>query len=33
MVKKRSDAIIEHFRRITENTHEYAKSLRGKGGS
>src|SRR3972149_12149718 len=31
MTKKGSDAIIEHFRQITENTHEYAKSLQGKG--
>ncbi len=30
-MKKGSDAIIEHFRHITENTHEYAKSLQGKG--
>jgi len=30
-MKKSSDAIIEHFRHITENTHEYAKSLQGKG--
>jgi len=28
---KGSDAIIEKFRHITENTHEYAKSLQGKG--
>ena len=26
-----TEAIIEKFRRITENTHEYAKSLKGKG--
>jgi benzoyl-CoA reductase subunit C len=31
MMKKGSDAIIEKFRHITENTHEYAKSLQGKG--
>jgi benzoyl-CoA reductase subunit C len=31
MVKKDSKAIIERFRSITENTHEYAKSLQGKG--
>ena len=31
MRKKGSDAIIERFRSITENTHEYAKSLQGKG--
>ena len=31
MMKKGSDAIIERFRSITENTHEYAKSLQGKG--
>ncbi len=30
-MKKDTDAIIEHFRHITENTHEYAKSLQGKG--
>lgn len=30
-MKKGSDAIIEHLRHITENTHEYAKSLQGKG--
>ena len=30
-MKKDSDVIIEHFRHITENTHEYAKSLQGKG--
>ncbi len=28
---KTSDAIIERFRRITENTHEYAKSLQKEG--
>jgi benzoyl-CoA reductase subunit C len=28
---KTSDAIIEHFRSITENTHEYAKSLQKEG--
>ena len=26
-----TEAIIEKFRRITENTHEYARSLQGKG--
>src|SRR4030043_337753 len=31
MMNKGSDAMIEHFRHITENTHEYAKSLQGKG--
>jgi benzoyl-CoA reductase subunit C len=31
MTKQGSDAIIEKFRHITENTHEYAKSLQGKG--
>jgi benzoyl-CoA reductase subunit C len=30
-MKKDSDTIIEQFRHITENTHEYAKSLQGKG--
>ena len=30
-MKKSADAIIEKFRHITENTHEYAKSLQGKG--
>lgn len=30
-MNKGSDAIIEHFRYITDNTHEYAKSLQGKG--
>jgi benzoyl-CoA reductase subunit C len=30
-MEKSSEAIIEEFRRITENTHEYAKSLQGKG--
>jgi len=30
-MKKDAHAIIEHFRHITENTHEYAKSLQGKG--
>ena len=30
-MKKGSDAIIQKFRHITENTHEYAKSLQGKG--
>jgi benzoyl-CoA reductase subunit C len=29
-MKKGSEAIIERFRHITENTHEYAKSLQGK---
>jgi benzoyl-CoA reductase subunit C len=31
MEKKGSDAIIERFRHITENTPEYARSLKGKG--
>jgi benzoyl-CoA reductase subunit C len=31
MMSKASDEIIERFRSITENTHEYAKSLQGKG--
>jgi benzoyl-CoA reductase subunit C len=31
MEKKGADAIIEDFRSITENSHEYAKSLKGKG--
>jgi len=31
MRKKGSNAIIERFRSITENPHEYAKSLQGKG--
>jgi benzoyl-CoA reductase subunit C len=31
MMKKDSRAIIERFRSITENTHEYAKSLQKKG--
>src|SRR4030065_444846 len=31
MMDKGSEAIIERFRSITENTHEYAKSLHGKG--
>jgi benzoyl-CoA reductase subunit C len=31
MMNKGSDSIIEHFHHITENTHEYAKSLQGKG--
>src|SRR5512139_2794828 len=31
MTKKGSDAIIERFRQITENRHDYAKSLKGKG--
>jgi benzoyl-CoA reductase subunit C len=31
MAKKGSDAMIERFRQITQNTHEYAKSLQGKG--
>lgn len=30
-MKKESGAIIERFRRIAENAHEYAKSLQGKG--
>ncbi|MBN1106895.1 MAG: 2-hydroxyacyl-CoA dehydratase [Deltaproteobacteria bacterium] len=30
-MKKGTETIIEHFRRITENTHAYAKSLQGKG--
>lgn len=30
-MNKGSEAIIEHFRHITENTHEHAKSLQGKG--
>jgi len=30
-MKESSEAIIEKFRRITQNTHEYAKSLKGKG--
>lgn len=30
-MKKSPNAIIEKFRHITENTHEYAKSLQGKG--
>ncbi|MFH1350458.1 MAG: 2-hydroxyacyl-CoA dehydratase family protein [Pseudomonadota bacterium] len=30
-MKKGPDAIIEHFRHITENTHEYAKSLQERG--
>jgi benzoyl-CoA reductase subunit C len=30
-MEKSSEAIIEKFRHITENTHEYAKSLQGKG--
>jgi benzoyl-CoA reductase subunit C len=30
-MKKDSSEIIEHFRRITEDTHEYAKTLQGKG--
>ena len=30
-MKKSSEAIIEKFRHITQNTHEYAKSLQGKG--
>jgi benzoyl-CoA reductase subunit C len=30
-MKKGSDAIIERFRYITENSHEYAKSLQEKG--
>jgi benzoyl-CoA reductase subunit C len=31
MTRKGSDAIIERFRSITKNPHEYAKSLQGKG--
>jgi len=31
MMKKGSDTIIERFRSITENPHEYAKSLQGQG--
>ena len=30
-MKKGSDTIIERFRHITDNTHEYAKSLQEKG--
>jgi benzoyl-CoA reductase subunit C len=30
-MKKGSEEIIGHFRHITEDTHEYAKSLQGKG--
>lgn len=30
-MNKGSSAIIEHFRHITEHTHEYARSLQGKG--
>jgi benzoyl-CoA reductase subunit C len=30
-MKKDSEVLIEKFRRITQNTHEYAKSLQGKG--
>ena len=30
-MNKDPEAIIEQFRHITENTHEYAKSLQGKG--
>jgi hypothetical protein len=30
-MKKGSDTIIERFRSITENPHEYAKSLQAKG--
>jgi len=30
-MKKDSEVLIEKFRHITENTHEYAKSLQGKG--
>jgi benzoyl-CoA reductase subunit C len=30
-MKKSSEALIGEFRRITQNTHEYAKSLQGKG--
>jgi benzoyl-CoA reductase subunit C len=31
MMNNGSETIIERFRSITENTHEYAKSLQGKG--
>ena len=31
MTEKGSREIIEHFRHITEDTHEYAKTLQGKG--
>jgi benzoyl-CoA reductase subunit C len=31
MMKRGSDTIIERFRSITEDTHEYAKFLQGKG--
>ncbi|HUL36548.1 MAG TPA: 2-hydroxyacyl-CoA dehydratase family protein [Thermodesulfobacteriota bacterium] len=31
MTKEGSGAMIERFRDITENTHDYAKSLQGKG--
>src|SRR4030065_733736 len=31
MPKSGSKAIIDHFRQITENTHEYANSLKAKG--
>jgi benzoyl-CoA reductase subunit C len=31
MTKNGSDAIIERFRQIIENRHDYAKSLKGKG--
>jgi benzoyl-CoA reductase subunit C len=31
MMKKSPNAIIERFRQITKNTHDYAKSLQGKG--
>ena len=30
-MNKDPEAIIEQFRHITENSHEYAKSLQGKG--
>ena len=30
-MKKNADEIIEKFRHITDNTHEYAKSLKAKG--
>jgi benzoyl-CoA reductase subunit C len=30
-MKKSSETIIEDFRHITDNSHEYAKSLKGKG--
>ncbi len=30
-MNRSSESIIEHFRHVTENTHEYAKSLQEKG--